>query len=121
MMIKNAASAPSKEIVARELQFSLVLATVGRTHEVERLLCSLDRQEGATFELIVIDQNIDGRPVPYLEPRKTKYPIVHVRSQPGLSRARNLGLRHVSGSIVAFPDDDCWYPDGLLRRVWSLL
>lgn len=27
-----------------------------------------------------------------------------------LSKARNIGLPHVSAQLVAFPDDDCWYP-----------
>ena len=35
----------------------------------------------------------------------------------GLSRARNVGLKAVTGEIIAFPDDDCWYPDGLLQKV----
>ncbi|MBL8659733.1 MAG: glycosyltransferase family 2 protein [Rhodospirillales bacterium] len=117
-MIANTAGILEASQPERRSQFSLVLATVGRTHEVERLLCSLDRQEGATFELIVVDQNTDDRLVPYLESRKNRYPIQHLRrDRCGASGARNIGLRYVSGDIVAFPDDDCWYPDGLLETV----
>jgi len=35
----------------------------------------------------------------------------------GASIARNAGLRVAEGEIVAFPDDDCWYPDHLLADV----
>ncbi|MEK9765942.1 MAG: hypothetical protein VW274_05635, partial [Thalassolituus sp.] len=41
-----------------------------------------------------------------------------------LSKARNIMLRHLHtvnppapSAIVAFPDDDCWYPSGLLRYI----
>ena len=43
--------------------------------------------------------------------------IVHLRSEPGLSRARNVALARIEADVVAFPDDDCTYPPGLLERV----
>jgi GT2 family glycosyltransferase len=36
---------------------------------------------------------------------------------PRLSGARNVGLRAITADLVAFPDDDCVYPPGLLDRV----
>jgi glycosyltransferase involved in cell wall biosynthesis len=49
------------------------------------------------------------------------FPILHLReSKRGQSRARNIGFPQVKGDIVAFPDDDCLYPDGLLTRVARL-
>lgn len=98
-------------------KFSLIMATVGRTEEVKRFLEHLDRQTYRDFELIVVDQNPDDRLVPILETYKSRFPILHLRSERGLSRARNVGLKHISGDIVAFPDDDCWYPPDLLEQV----
>lgn len=115
------AALPGAGQKTRRPRFSLVLATVDRTDEVERFLCSLDRQNGVALELIVVDQNPDERLLPYLQRRGDAYRILHLRSEPGLSRARNVGLRHASGEIIAFPDDDCWYPPGLLDHVSSLL
>ena len=99
------------------LKFSLILATVGRTEELKKFLEHLHMQTYANFELIVVDQNDDDRLVPILKDYKEKFSILHLRSKKGLSRARNVGLRYVSGDIVAFPDDDCWYPPDLLERV----
>jgi len=99
------------------MRFSLVLATVGRTAEIERFLKSLDAQTNRNFELIVVDQSPDDRLVPVLSRYKHKMPIVYLRSAPGVSRARNLGLQHVTGDILSFPDDDCWYPATLLEQV----
>jgi glycosyltransferase involved in cell wall biosynthesis len=99
------------------MKFSLVLATLGRTDEVARFLDALDAQSCREFELIVVDQNPDDRLVPLLAPYMTRYSILHLRSARGLSRARNVGLQHISGDVIAFPDDDCWYPEGLLGQV----
>lgn len=97
--------------------FSLVMATFGRVVEVERFLQTLGQQSYQSFELIVIDQNLDDRLIPILNTYRESFPIIHLRSERGLSRARNLGLRHIQGKIVGFPDDDCWYPPDLLERV----
>ena len=37
-----------------------------------------------------------------------------MRSDKGASKARNVGMKFADGDILAFPDDDCWYPDNLL-------
>jgi len=97
--------------------FSLILATIGRTKDLQDFLLSLDAQTYRNFELIVVDQNEDDRVESILGQFRHRFPILHLRSPRGLSRARNEGLRHVSGDIVAFPDDDCLYPPDLLAKV----
>ncbi|MFQ5786421.1 MAG: glycosyltransferase family 2 protein [Thermodesulfobacteriota bacterium] len=99
------------------MKFSLVLATVEKTAEVERFLASLMNQTYQDFELVLVDQNRDNRLEPILTSYYDEFPILHLRSETGLSRARNVGLQHISGDIVAFPDDDCWYPNNLLQKV----
>jgi len=101
------------------MKFSLILATLNRTGEVDYLLKTLDRQTYRNFELIVVDQNADDRLVPLLAPYQANFPILHLQSAKGLSRARNVALEHVSGDIVAFPDDDCAYASELLEQVAS--
>jgi glycosyltransferase involved in cell wall biosynthesis len=109
-------------------RFSLVLATLGRTSEVECFLASLQAQSSGDVQLIVVDQNEDDRLVPILsrwsaQLNATKVcgeggiDLLHIRSEPGLSRARNVGLSHCTGEIVAFPDDDCMYPPDTLSNV----
>lgn len=95
---------------------SLIVPTVGRLAELDRLLSSLDRQSSPDFEVIVVDQNGDDRLVPVLA-QHPGLTIRHLRSQPGVSRARNVGLQQVNSDLVAFPDDDCWYPPTLLQSV----
>ncbi len=95
---------------------SLVVATVNRVSELERLLDSLCRQTYKDLELIVVDQNSDNRLIPVLD-RHPELTIRHLRSGRGLSRARNVGLPHAKGEIIGFPDDDCWYPEQVLAQV----
>jgi len=97
--------------------FSLILATVNRTEEPDRFLNSLTRQSYTDFELIVADQNPDDRLIQILEKYKLVFPILHLRSDKGLSKARNVGIKKANGDVIAFPDDDCWYPDNLLETL----
>jgi len=95
---------------------SLVVATWDRVGELERLLASLDRQTYRDIEVIVVDQNSDER----LDSVLRSHPALKIRrlrSERGVSKARNLGLHMAEGDIVAFPDDDCWYPPELLQAV----
>ena len=96
--------------------FDLVVATVGRVEELERFLRSLEQQTHAEFRVLVADQNDDER-VESLVARHPALDIVHLRSPKGLSRARNVALAQLSSELVAFPDDDCEYPQDLLERV----
>ncbi|MFI5117483.1 MAG: glycosyltransferase family 2 protein [Terriglobales bacterium] len=94
----------------------MIVATLNRVTELERLLASLDRQSYKDFEVIVVDQNPDDRLVPLLRSHDS-LTIRHLRSGRGLSRARNVGLSVAKGDIIGFPDDDCWYPEQLLATV----
>jgi glycosyltransferase involved in cell wall biosynthesis len=86
---------------------SLIVSTLNRTVELDRLLTSLDQQTYKDFEVLIVDQNSDSRLSAILE------------SHRGLSRGRNVGLPVARGSVCAVPDDDCWYPPELLHSVNS--
>jgi glycosyltransferase involved in cell wall biosynthesis len=96
--------------------FDLVLATVDRVAELGRFLDSLERQTYGEFRVLLVDQNEDDRLAPLLQERGS-LDITHLRSPRGLSRARNTALGQLRADFVAFPDDDCVYPDDLLERV----
>jgi glycosyltransferase involved in cell wall biosynthesis len=97
--------------------FDLVVATLRRVSELERLLDSLERQTHERFRVLVVDQNADDRVVRALV--GTGLDVERVTSPPGLARARNVALEHLRSDLVAFPDDDCTYPPDLLATVAS--
>jgi glycosyltransferase involved in cell wall biosynthesis len=96
--------------------FDLVVATLGRSEELDGLLRSLEHQTHTAFRVLAVDQNDDDRVAETLA-RHPGLRTVALSSNPGLSRARNVALRHLEADVVAFPDDDCVYPDGLLEAV----
>ncbi len=102
------------------LRFSLIVPTLGRTTEVGELLASIVLQNRDDLELIVVDQNEDERISPLLNRLPKTLRVLHLRAtEKNVSAARNAGMAASSGEIIAFPDDDCWYPPSLLNRVDS--
>jgi glycosyltransferase involved in cell wall biosynthesis len=100
--------------------FELVVATVGRDDALENLLASLEAQTHRGFCVLVVDQNDDDRVAQVLA-RHPSLPAELHRSTRGLSRARNVALPRLRADVIAFPDDDCVYPNDLLARVAARL
>lgn len=98
---------------------TLVLATLGRADEIGHLVKSLANQAQTPHELVVADQNLDDRLLPYVEQaRQAGLAVKHLRlTKPNLSAARNRGIAEASGDVIAFPDDDCWYAPDLIEQV----
>jgi glycosyltransferase involved in cell wall biosynthesis len=96
-------------------EISLIVCTYGPEQPLHLLFESL-RWQACRYELLIVDQNPDNR-VPRLLESYPDLPYKLLRSAPGLSRARNVGLRAARGAAIAFPDDDCAYVKGALRQV----
>jgi len=107
----------ARDMERGNVKYSLILATVGRSDELRRFLHHLNQQTYRNFELIIVDQNPDGILEPLILEYQERFPLLHLRSGRGLCRARNVGLQHFSGDIVAFPDDDCWYAPDTLEKI----
>jgi glycosyltransferase involved in cell wall biosynthesis len=100
--------------------FDLVVASVDRVAQLGELFASLGRQTHKDFRVLLVDQNDDDR----LEEVIRDHPslrLEHLRSPRGLAHARNVALNRLEADVVAFPDDDCTYPDDLLERVATRL
>lgn len=96
---------------------SMVVATLGRSSELDLLLASLAALGRRDFEVILVDQNADERLVPIVSQWQDRVHIQHVRTdRAGVCRARNLGASKATGTWLLFPDDDCWYPADLIQR-----
>lgn len=85
-------------------QISIVICTRDRGEALAECLRSVTAQRSAPGEIIVVDNSEDGNAGPICE----RFPEVrHVHEpRPGLSAARNTGIRASRGDIVAFTDDD---------------
>lgn len=100
------------------MKFSLIIATCDRTAEVLRLMTSLAAQSHQNFEAILIDQNSDERLADLEQRFASSFPVSRIKApRRGHAAANNVGLKFVTGEIIAFVDDDCWYPQGLLEQL----
>jgi glycosyltransferase involved in cell wall biosynthesis len=100
-------------------EISLIVATVGRTTELNRLFDSLAAQTFHDFDIIVVDQNTDDRLLPVLQRAQCLGLMLRrLRHRPpNLALARNAGIAAATGRWLGFPDDDCWYEPDMLSRV----
>lgn len=98
---------------------SVIICTRDRPEALRGCLASLAHQSLAPAEVIVVDNaSRDDRTRHVAEAVGVKY----IREdRPGLSLARNSGIRQASTDIVAFTDDDViLHPRWLERLVWAL-
>ena len=95
----------------------LIVATVGREKELSLFLASVRDQAPVRARVIIVDQNHDDRIVFVLEQEPGSPEVVRLNASGGVSQARSSGLTLATAPIVAWPDDDCSYPPGLLPYV----
>ena len=100
--------------------FSLIVPTLKRRDDVERLLSSLAAQTCRDFEVIIVDQNADDLLGDICRKFADRLPLRHVKAESrGAACARNRGFGFASGAIINFPDDDCEFTPDLLAQVAS--
>jgi glycosyltransferase involved in cell wall biosynthesis len=100
--------------------FSLIMATYGRKQEVENYLISIINSDYETekVQIIIVDQNDEIDLSNIVKVYKDKLNIVYIKSKvKGLAINRNIGLKHATGDVIAFPDDDCEYLKDTLSNI----
>jgi glycosyltransferase involved in cell wall biosynthesis len=85
-------------------QISVVICTRDRGEALAECLRSVTTQRSAPGEIVVVDNSSDGSAKPICD-RFTEIRHVH-EPRPGLSIARNTGIRMSRGDVIAFTDDD---------------
>lgn len=111
------AGRPGRDPCAAAPVASLIVCTIGRARELDRLFASLAQQSLRRFEVILVDQNPDDRLRAIVARHERQFAITHLKSEKGLSKARNAGLPWGNGAFIGFPDDDCWYEPTTLADV----
>ena len=84
---------------------SVVVCTRDRPEQLARCLRSLQDLSDPPHEIIVVDNapNTDKTRQLLCQTPTIRYVL---EPRPGLSRARNTGIRHSTGKLIAFTDDD---------------
>lgn len=88
---------------------TVVIATRDRTESLLECLASLARSDHPAFDVVVVDSapRSDRTELALAACDRRRFALRYLRcASPGLARAHNAALPHVTGSITAFTDDD---------------
>lgn len=100
---------------------TVVVPTYNRAQDLERCLNALKRQSIAAdrFEVIVVDDGSSDSTPSMLTGFAAQWPrLRHFRqTNAGPAAARNAGITHARGAVVAFTDDDCIPPATWVQRI----
>jgi glycosyltransferase involved in cell wall biosynthesis len=114
---------PRQELppLAAEPLVSVVIPLYNSAATVAATLESVLQQTYRNLEIIVVDDGSTDEGVEICRRcRDPRLRIVQQRNR-GLAGARNTGIRHARGAIVAFVDsDDLWMPEKIARHVEHL-
>lgn len=94
--------------------FSIILATLNRSVEIEMCLQSLENQIEKDFEIIIVDQSNDDKTRNVAEKYENLIIKYYNVTFKGLSKARNYGIKHATGSYLCLIDDDAIYSENYL-------
>ena len=99
------------------MELSILLPTLGnRIDELKRLFISLENQNNKSFELIIVSQGNHKIIEELLREFTFKYNQIKIEKK-GLSLARNIGMKYVSGNYVILADDDARYPEDSINKI----
>jgi glycosyltransferase involved in cell wall biosynthesis len=100
-----------------DCKITMLLTAFDRQEDLRRFAASVSGQTySGMIEIVYVAQGAAQLNLESIPGRLTVKTIVAGGRLP-LSVARNLAVTRASGDILAFPDDDCWYPDELLEKI----
>ena len=99
---------------------SVIVCTRNRPDDLAACLASLAAQTRPPDELVVVDASDDERNARCIETwaAARALPAARVvRTAPGLTRQRNIGVAHARGDVLTFLDDDVVLEPGYLAAI----
>jgi len=103
------------------MNITTVIPVRNRIKFIARALESVHAQTHQPAEIIVVDDaSTDGTTNFLMEQTKqtTNLKVIALEQNIGAAEARNIGIRHAKGDLIAFLDsDDAWYPQKLEKQI----
>lgn len=108
--------------MASAIKLSVIIPTYNRAALLETALRKVLNQTFSVcaYEVIIVDDGSTDNTQAVLVRLSSEYANLRHFSQAnqGPAAARNLGIRHAKGQVVAFTDDDCEVNRDWLRTIW---
>lgn len=114
----------------KEPLVSIVTATHHRDFELKRALESLEKQTYRNLEIILVDDNAEGKWNKKAEAavekwkKESRIPLIYIQNavKCGSAKSRNIGIEAASGEYITFLDDDDEYcPEKVKCQVEHML
>ena len=101
------------------MNISVIIPTYNRKNFLKSCLQSLFRQSypKGQYEIIVVDDGSTDGAREMVQKLKFKNLRYYYQKNQGPAAARNLGIKHAQGKIIAFTDDDCIVDQDWLRSL----
>lgn len=101
------------------IQVSIIMPTYDRGHVIFGAIRSVLDQTYTDWELIVVDDGSgDDTVMKVKEIIDNRITLIHYDHNLGANHARNVGLAHARGDVIAFLDsDNAWEPTYLERQI----
>lgn len=98
------------------MKFSILIITQGRKDAISQCLTSIQGIRGV-YEIILVENNTRRSLSTMIRLFPTLPLKYHLETRIGIAHARNSAVRHASGDVLIFVDDDCVVSDEWLREV----
>lgn len=97
------------------MKFSVIIPTYNRIEFLNKAIESVKNQTCQDFEVIIVNDNPDEKnKIDLLASQSDKIKVLHHETSKGGNAARNTGILHSKGELLAFlDDDDIWLPEKL--------
>lgn len=97
---------------------TIIITTLNRPKLLRTAINSSLMQTYPNIELIIVDGSSDKKTSELLDFYKDDIIVIKDTKKNGISAARNLGLKKMSGDYVSFlDDDDCFHPRKIERQI----
>ena len=92
---------------------SVIIPSYNSENHIERCITSVLNQTNKNFEIIIVDNYSDDKPLEIINNLKSnKIRIFNINNKGNISVSRNLGIKMAYGNWIAFLDsDDFWSND----------
>ena len=102
------------------ISLSVIICTRNRYDDLVDTLNSILDQQRLPDELVIVDSSDQKTVEDYLKSTTLPFSIKYVRSAPGLTLQRNIGIASSIGDILCFFDDDVDLDKNYLRSVENI-
>jgi teichuronic acid biosynthesis glycosyltransferase TuaG len=112
-------------IMSEDVKVSIVTPAYNAMNTIEETIQSVINQSFSNWEMIVVnDASIDDTKtlVEQFAQQDDRIKLINLKTNKGVSNARNVALKHTTGTYIAFLDaDDIWKPTKLKKQLTFML